>query len=265
MIMARSLARRPAERAILAFIARTVARSRQHRLLLAIYAGMGLAYTFSQAATLMYHPKSRFWNAALEGQKIQLGIPLVLLFFVLIGLRVSFSIPVEVRANWIFRLTDSSAAAVYLPAARRALIAFALAPVVTVSAIIYGSLWSWHRAVGHILFLTVFGLLVIELALTGFAKVPFTCAYLPGKANLKVMFGVYWALLLGVSDLVTDIERVALRSGSGWAKLMIVVVLGWLWAARRGRGARAAISSVSFEEQPEAAILTLGLRRAPGD
>ena len=111
-------------------------------------------------------------------------------------------------------------------------------------------------------FLTVFGLCVIELSLAGFAKVPFTCAYLPGKANLKIMFGVYWALLLAVSDLVTSVEQVALRSVSGWAKLMIFVLLVWLWAARRTRRARAAITSVSFEEQPDAPIMTLGLRRA---
>jgi hypothetical protein len=263
-VISRLLARHPAERAILAFIARTLARSRQHRLLLAIYMGMGFAYTFSQVATLLYHPTSRFWNVAQETQRVGLGIPLILLFFVLIGLRVSFSIPIEVRANWIFRMTDSTAAEVYLPAARRALIAFALAPVVTLSALAYGVMWPWLRATGHVTFLTVFGLLVIELALTRFSKVPFTCAYLPGKANLKVMFGVYWALLLGTSDLVTSIEREALRSPSGWTKLMIFTVLAWLWAARRTRRARATISAVSFDEQPETAILTLGLRQAPG-
>jgi hypothetical protein len=263
-VIARLLARQPAERAILAFIARTVARSRQHRLLLSIYAGMGLAYTFSQTATLLYHPASRFWNAAREAQKIELGIPMILLFFVLIGLRVSYSIPIEVRANWIFRLTDSYAAGVYLSASRRALIAFALAPVVALSALTYAVFWPWPKALGHVTFLTVFGLLIIELSLTQFAKVPFTCAYLPGKANLKVMFGVYWALLLAVSEFVGDIERAALTSVSGWVTLMIAVVLAWVWAARRTRSAGATVGSVSFEEQPEAAILTLGLRQAPG-
>ena len=78
------------------------------------------------------------------------------------------------------------------------------------------------------------------------------------------MFGVYWALLLAVSDFVTSLENVALRSVSGWAKLMLFVVLAWCWATRRTRSARAAISSVRFEEHPEAPILTLNLRQAPG-
>ena len=51
----RTLCGNPVERAIFAFISRTVARSRQHRLILPIYAGMGLAYVFSQAAYVLYH------------------------------------------------------------------------------------------------------------------------------------------------------------------------------------------------------------------
>ncbi len=39
-------------------------------------------------------------------RKRRSGIPLILLFFLIVGLRVSFSIPIEVRANWLFRLTD---------------------------------------------------------------------------------------------------------------------------------------------------------------
>ena len=99
-------------------------------------------------------------------------------------------------------------------------------------------------------FLAVFGLLIIELALTGFAKVPFTCSYLPGKANLKIMFGVYWGLLIIVSEIVTDIEQRALRQPVSYAWLIGITLAAWLAAAYRGRGARARIPDLSFEEQP---------------
>ena len=190
--IARVLARRAPERAILVFIARTLARSRQHRLLLAVYSGMGLAYVFSQVAYVLYRSKATDFGA-LEGRaQTSLGIPLILLFFLIVGLRVSFSIPIEVRANWLFRLTDPFSRGAYLDATRKTLLLLALAPVVAIAAPIYMAVWPWPRALGHAAFLAAFGLLVIELALTGFAKVPFTCSYLPGKANLKIMFGVYW-------------------------------------------------------------------------
>jgi hypothetical protein len=210
--IARVLAHRPPERAILVFIGRTLARSRQHRLLLAIYAGMGLAYVFSQVAYVLYHFRATDFGA-LEGRaQTALGIPLILLFFLIIGLRVSFSIPMEVRANWLFRLTDPFGRGAYLDATRKTLLWLAVAPVVAIAAPIYMAVWPWPRALGHAAFLTAFGLLMIELALTGFAKVPFTCSYLPGKANLKIMFGVYWGLLIMVSELVTGIEQAALRN-----------------------------------------------------
>ena len=108
-------------------------------------------------------------------------------------------------------------------------------------------------------FLTVFGLLIIELALVRFTKVPFTCAYLPGRANLKLMFGVYWGLLIIVSELVTDIEQHALSSPKGYTALMTITVAAWLAAFYRTRAGRARTPAVSFEDQPEAPVLTLGL------
>jgi hypothetical protein len=255
----RQLAHTAPERAILGFIGRTLARSRQHRLLLAFYAGMGLAYVFSQMAYVLYHFKATDYGA-LEGRaQTALGIPLILLFFLIVGLRVSFSIPIEVRANWLFRLTDPFGSGAYLYAARKTLLLFAVAPVVAIAAPFYMAAWSWPRALGHTAFLAALGLLIVEVALTGFAKVPFTCSYLPGKANLKIMFGVYWGLLIIVSELVTDVEQAGLRNPENYARLMCVTLLAWLIAARRARGARTRIPALSFEEQPEAALVGLGL------
>lgn len=253
----RIFSRHAPERAILRFTRRTLARSRQHRLMLAIYAGMGLAYVFSQAAYVLYHLKADRFGAIEGREQTALGIPLILLFFLVIGLRVSFSIPVELRANWLFRLTDPFAGGAYLRATRKTLLAYALAPVVVLSAPVYLAAWPWAKAVEHVAFLAVFGLLIVELALTGFAKVPFTCSYLPGRANLKIMFGVYWGLLIIVSEVVTKIEIDALHQG--YATLMAVTLIAWLAAAYRARWTRSRIPSLSFEEQPEPAVVGLGL------
>ena len=257
--IARLLARRAPERAILVFIGRTLARSRQHRLLLAVYAGLGLAYVFSQMAYVLYRSRATDFGAIEGRTQTALGIPLILLFFLVIGLRVSFSIPIELRANWLFRLTDPFSGGAYLKATRKTLLSLALAPVVTIAASIYMAVWPWPRALGHTAFLAAFGLLIIELALTGFAKVPFTCSYLPGKANLKIMFGVYWGLLIIVSEIVTDVEQRELGHAVGYAWLMGVTLLAWLVAAYRGRLARARVPALSFEEQPEPVVAALGL------
>ena len=66
-------------------------------------------------------------------------------------------------------------------------------------------------------------------------------------------------LLIIVSELVTYYEEAALRNPASYAWLMGVTLLAWLVAARRGRGARARIPALSFEEQPEPAVVGLGL------
>jgi len=255
---ARLLSKRPRERAILAFIGQTLARSRQHRLVLAIYVGIGLAWVCSQLAWLL-HGDQRGFDMAFEREKTQLGMPLVMLFFVIVGLRVSFTIPVEVRANWLFRITDPCRSAAYLSAARKTLLAVGLAPVLAISAITADIIWGWRMAAAHCLFLALTGLLLIELTLARFHKVPFTCAWLPGQGNLKLMFGVYTGLILFLSDAIPRIEAVALPSASGYALLTGATALAWLVVAQRGRIVRTRVTELHFEEQLPPAVASLGL------
>src|SRR5581483_306631 len=95
------LLRRPIDRAIVMFTARTIARSRQHRLILAAYAGIGLAIAFAYARDLLYgadDPYARrlaqHWN---QPNAPLLMAGLVLLCFAVGGARAIFSLPVALR------------------------------------------------------------------------------------------------------------------------------------------------------------------------
>ena len=48
--------------------------------------------------------------------------PLVVMFFVLVGLRALFAIPIEPKANWIFRLREPANRLAVVAGVRRALI-----------------------------------------------------------------------------------------------------------------------------------------------
>src|SRR5262249_8428895 len=69
---------RPLERAILLFTARTIARSRQHRLLLAAYGGIAFAIALAYGKSLLYGYSRQRWN---EPNVPFLVASLVLLFF----------------------------------------------------------------------------------------------------------------------------------------------------------------------------------------
>lgn len=107
---------RPLESAIFLFMVRTIARSRQHRLLLAAYGGAGLAIALAYAKGLLYGYSNEPWY--------QLNKPLligsfVLLSFVVIGARAAFALPIALPANWIFRMTAVHRPADYFAAVRK--------------------------------------------------------------------------------------------------------------------------------------------------
>ena len=69
-----AILRRPVDRAIVLFTARTIARSRQHRLLLAAYGGIGLAIAFAYGRDLLYGP-SDIYARRLGTHWNQLNVP----------------------------------------------------------------------------------------------------------------------------------------------------------------------------------------------
>jgi hypothetical protein len=160
-------------------------------------------------------------------------------------------------------MTDPFGSGAYLSAARKALLLFAVAPVLAISAAIYGDLWPWWTALAHLGFIAAVGLLLVELALRKWNKVPFACTYLPGKANLKVMFGVYWALLWFLSQIVILIENAALRTPAGYAVLMAITVTAWRLVAYRASATRANLAGLRFEEKPETVVASLGIAGRP--
>src|SRR5262249_11333847 len=120
------------ERAILLFTARTLSRSRQHRMLLAVYGGGGLAIALAYAPNLVYG-RSR-WD--LPNVSLMTG-GFVLLFLFLIGTRAVFALPFALRSNWIFRITAVHSPTAYFAAVRKATTVLAAGPVWMASAALY--------------------------------------------------------------------------------------------------------------------------------
>jgi cation transport ATPase len=178
-----------------------------------------------------------------------------------VGTRVVFAFPLELRANWIFRATGVQGGPEILAASRRALLLLSVAPVWVVSTVVCFRLWPWHQAAGHLAVLTLLGMLLTDLSLCGFRKIPFTCSYLPGKSQAHMVFlaacGLVWLVHLGVT-----FERQALqepRTMMATLMLLAVAAAGVRW----GTAARARLDEreLQFEEVPAPAVLGLGLHR----
>jgi hypothetical protein len=263
-----AILRRPIDRAIVLFTARTVARSRQHRLFLAAYAGIGLAVAFAYARDLLYGP-SDFYATRLGLQWNQLNVPLMmgglaLLCFAVVGARAIFSLPVALPANWVFRLTAVQPPAAYFSAVREALFVVTVLPVWLACAAGYFAIWPARPAAQHVLVLSLAAVLFVHISLAQFRKIPFACSYLPGKSNLHVKLAIYGGVLIFAASVSVQIEYFAMPYPRRFAVFCAVLSLTAAWAWRRwSEFANSPYNSIQFEELPQADIEALDLHNPP--
>jgi pimeloyl-ACP methyl ester carboxylesterase len=247
------------DRAILLFTARTIARSRQHRFLLAAYGGAGLAIALAYAKSLLYGSSRTPWY--------QLNRPLlvgtiVLLFFAVVAARAVFALPQTLPANWIFRVSAVHSPAAHFAAVRKTLFTLTAVPVCIISAIVYFSIWPGRPALEHMLVLIPVGVVVVEGSLYQFRKIPFTCSYLPGGANINVRLGIYGILFLLAAEVGTQLEFWSMQESARFAVLFGVLLAAALWARRITVDyAASPENQIQFEELPPGEVFPLDLRR----
>ncbi|MGC4051248.1 MAG: hypothetical protein QM757_17955 [Paludibaculum sp.] len=255
-----TLLRDQRESAVFWFTWRTISRHRGHRLLLAVYVGLGLSWVLTEASNMT---RSGFTASTLRPDPVTCTIPLDLAFFLLAGLRVLFTLPVELRANWMFRLTIGERTPAVESGTRKFLISAGILPIALLALPAYAQAWGWTNALIHTWFYLLETALVLEILMRQFHKIPFTCSWLPGKANLKVRLGAYFILFGFSSSMAGVIEaRILLQHSLQVAVVFTGILLGILgWLRWRRRQAFQEPWSITFEESPDLAISGLNLIR----
>jgi hypothetical protein len=74
-----------------------------------------------------------------------------------------FALPLEPRANWMFRVMPLPAMSECIAAIRRALYAVAPSPLWLAMAVFFFLVWPWRVAAGHLVLLALLGIIVAEL------------------------------------------------------------------------------------------------------
>jgi hypothetical protein len=251
--------RDPMDRAILLFSARTLARSRQHRLVFAVYIGIALAISLAYSKSLVYRSSGMHWGQPNEPLLIA---GLVTLFFALVGSRAVFALPFSLPANWIFRITAVRRPASYFSAVRKTLFTLAAVPVLLLCVLAYPSIWPALPALQHLLILLFIAVLLVQILLRTFRKIPFACSYLPGKSNLRLKLGIAGMLFLLAVGLGAHIEYWSMQKPARYFTVIALLIGAAVWAARRTAAfAGAPHNCVQFEDVPAPDIFALDLHR----
>jgi hypothetical protein len=239
------------------FSVRTLLRSRQHRVLLAFFLGIAFAFTIFFVRSPGTHEFASTSTVPL------LGASIIITLLWIVGARIVFSLPIDLRANWIFRVAPFGGGVPLQNARRRALIAGSLIPALALLAALLFSLLPWRVAAEHLAILGLAGLILCELCLAGKQKIPFTCSYLPGKSNFNMSFLLIctWLIFLPIGK-AAQMEGELLERPRAFVLLVLalaaVAVLA-RWRTRRLAGTSE--SGPDFEETGDPEIFSLDLHR----
>ena len=252
----RLLLRTPFQRACFRFILKTMLRSESHRLVLTAVGGLALVLA-SQALMDVAQSAKSWRKAALSPDA--LSIPFILSFLVIVGIRVVFEIPAELRSNWIFQLMFDQDAAECETLARKVILISVLPWLVLMAFLPYMYLEGWFIASLHTILVAVWALLLTNIVLTRFRKLPFTCTLPVFKQHsfvivLSVGFGF---LLYAVST--PEFESSALAEPLRMLSLITVAAVAWYIPRRLDKNAIDIERKIIFEESATQTVEMLRL------
>jgi hypothetical protein len=209
-------------RGAFAFALRTIARSDRHSGALAIIVGLGLALAVQSV------------NLSPNTSPVpigQLSATLLIVYAIVMGLRLCFGIPAELRANWIFRLTTDDLAVRPERIARAVMYLFCAIPIVG-SSVIITVFYGWPPALMHAAFSVTATALLIDGVTADFRVIPFTCAWMPGRQNLPYTLALFLAGMGIFSQLLAAIDLFLMHDPPRLFVYLATAFAGLLWLRR---------------------------------
>jgi hypothetical protein len=184
MIVARVIAaltiRAPIVRGLFLFGIASFARSRRHGLVLSTYLGLAIATGIVKLISSTYLGRIDFDIPSSE----MLTLPLILVFFTVVGLRVGFAMPTDVDANWPFRMMPPPVREV-VSATRRLLFVLGVGPVAVIWSIVTFTLWPVADALRAVAMMLVSGVALVEILVASWTKIPFAAGHEPSSSTMQ--------------------------------------------------------------------------------
>jgi hypothetical protein len=201
-------------RACYQFVSRSLLRSTAHLQTLLCFLAVGLVISAEMFAAGSYH----FSVGQSTAPAVEfLSIPFILGYCILVGIRFAFEIPLDLRANWIFRLWLDPDRHDARSVARRVMRSFSLSWMAPLIFLVTWAFWGGVTALLHTAIWCACMLVLVEFLLIRFRKMPFTCPYPSFQSHspliaVAYLFGLYifksWLPELDQWSVVSPINAV---------------------------------------------------------
>jgi hypothetical protein len=233
------------QQAVVSFMTQTLARSSYHRMIVIGYAGLALALILTGFIGL----------GNLAGRFLYLHM--IVLLFLLIGVRHLFALPTELKANWIFQITEGEGRGAWLHAVDRFVLFWGAALLLVIPFPLEVRLLGWRGVAEAVLFLLL-GLLTYEWAFSSWEKMPFTCSHLPGKTPIWMIMAVFG--LIGGMAVLHSLLLAVLYNNFAFAAVCAGLLAAWMRVHHTRQQGWAALP-LKYDELPEPAVQELRLLR----
>ena len=242
----------PAQAAMVEFIAAALGRSRLHQL---VFAGTSACALAIAANSLLAVGIVELFVGQGERSRVLLlfadWTPLLVIFVAVRVLRDTLRLPLEIRANWIFKMTEDDAVRGHqLDAVRLVLFFLGVIPAATlffpVQILAFGGL----RACCWMVLTLLIGRVLVDCTLIGWRSIPFTCAYAPGKRHVIPTI----LMTLAAFFAFIAIGSASVRSGTAGPSSFIVwlgIFSGAIAGVRRYRLRALGRLPLEFEDIPD--------------
>jgi hypothetical protein len=224
VLLHRLVLRTPFQKGCFRFVGKTLLRSQSHRLVLTGVGGLALVLA-AQALMNASQGAPSWPQAALTPDA--LSIPFILTFLIIVGLRTVFEVPIELRSNWIFQLMLDQDRQECQALARKVILVVVLPLALSLALPAYLYMEGTVVACLHTLLVVTWAVLLTNMVLIRFRKVPFTCSLPVFKQHSIVIllaFG-FGFLLYAVST--PEFESAGLSEPLRMISLLPVAAVAW--------------------------------------
>jgi len=247
VMLRRLVLRTPFQRGCFGFVWRTMCRSEAHRLVLTGVAGLGLVLA-SQALMNAVEDAKGWRTAALSPDA--LSIPFILTFLIIVGLRIVFEVPVELRANWVFQLMLHPDQQECEALGRKIILGVVLPLIFVIAFLPYAYLQGLLVASLHTLLVATWSVLLTNIVLSRFRKLPFTCSMPVFKQHSIVILLAFCFGFLIYAVSTPEFESSALVEPLRMFNLVPVAAVAWYIPHHLAKRTIDIERKLIFEESP---------------
>jgi hypothetical protein len=248
----------PQQAGVVDFVKQTISRSGVHRVVLRVFLGLACAVIVQDlvARFIVGLPASR------GTAPMALSSPLVVSFFLLVGLRLLLEIPADRQAAWAFHIAlDESATEPVLKGVRRVLFEIGIVAWLVVTAPVNVALLGWQVGLAHSVFCLLVSLLMLDGLLFTFRKIPFTCSMSEERTYIGLAFSGWFAMFLVYSYVVTIIDTALLQIAVSFVVSLLVLFGVWMYLRMRKRDWAALNTRLDLKGGTPPVVMTLDLQR----